>query len=357
MKWQIVSWCIWHMGFEKNISRLMGFFLGGGKWVSTKNEAVRKKSGVERNLLYSNVAYDSAFRTMESECDDILIPFVNYLFCESYRDDAVVSRMRNEQFSGGRNHSSQKRITDSNFRITQDGVSKSYHLECESKPYDGSLLVRFFEYDSQIAKADSDIEFSKLKVRIPNAGLLLLRGPDSVPDRVCIEIETPEGSVSYHVAVVKESDFTIDKIFEKRLYLMIPFYIFNYEKDLSDINKDEDRIKALKDFYKDIIAKLDEEHEQGRLSALSHGVIIRLTHSVIHKFLMKYKNVQKKVGDVMGGEVLDLPEIRIAHEAEARGMMKERVRSEAERKTLQAEIDALRKENERLKRNAAKIKS
>ena len=82
-----------------------------------------------------------------------------------------------------------------------------------------------------------------------------------------------------------------------------------------------------------------------RLSTLSHGVIIRLTHSVMHKFLMKHKKVQKKVGDVMGGEVLDLPEIRIAHEAEARGLKK----GEEERKKLKAENEALRREIDRLK--------
>ena len=43
------------------------------------------------------------------------------------------------------------------------------------------------------------------------------------------------------------------------------------------------------------------------MSALSYDAIIRLTYRVAYKLTMKQDNVQKKVGDVMGGKVLDLP--------------------------------------------------
>ena len=45
----------------------------------------------------------------------------------------------------------------------------------------------------------------------------------------------------------------------------------------------------------------------GSLSAVSYDAIIRLTYSVAYKLTMKQDNVQRKVGDVMGGKVLDLP--------------------------------------------------
>ena len=54
-----------------------------------------KKAG---SGLYSPTPYDDAFRTMESECDDLLIPLVNYFFNESHGSDAVVTRLRNEHF-------------------------------------------------------------------------------------------------------------------------------------------------------------------------------------------------------------------------------------------------------------------
>ncbi len=126
----------------------------------------KKKS--KENLLLSDIAYDDAFRTMETECDDLLIPFVNFLFKENYGKDAVIIRLQNEQFIEHENHSDSKRITDSNFEINQNGISKKYHLECESKVYDGTILVRFFEYDSQIALAGAERDGAELKPKVPS---------------------------------------------------------------------------------------------------------------------------------------------------------------------------------------------
>ncbi len=50
------------------------------------------------------------------------------------------------------------------------------------------------------------------------------------------------------------------------------------------------------------------------MSSLSKDVIISLINKVSYKRLMKQKQTQKKVGDLMGGKVLDLDIIR-AHDA------------------------------------------
>ena len=81
----------------------------------------------DRDPMYSATPYDDAFRTMEGECDDLLIPLVNYFFNESYDSDAVVTRMRNEHFIENPYGSEQKRITDSYFSITSKETIKKYH--------------------------------------------------------------------------------------------------------------------------------------------------------------------------------------------------------------------------------------
>ncbi len=53
--------------------------------------------------------------------------------------------------------------------------------------------------------------------------------------------------------------------------------------------------------------------------SVSLSAIIKLTYSVAYKITMKQDNVQKKVGDVMGGKVLDLPEFRIYDQGKAEG--------------------------------------
>ena len=261
----------------------------------------------KNSTLYSDIAYDDAFRTLESLCDDIVIPFVNHMFGENYSQRAVITRLRNEHFVEGRGGKGEKRITDSSFVITENNVGKRYHLECESKKYDGSILVRIFEYDARIALENADTEPDKIIVKFPNTGVLMLRSTNRTPDKALIEIKLPnEKQMSYEVPVLKVSDYTIDEIFEKKLYMLIPFYIFVYEKDLESINEDEQKQTELLEVYSKITEKLKLEMNSGNLSGRSYGAIINMIRSVSYKLTMNWDNVQKKVGDYMGGKVIEI---------------------------------------------------
>ena len=288
--------------------------------------------------IYSATAYDDAFRTMEGECDDIVIGLVNHMFGEKYDKTAVITRLRNEHFVELEDGPGKKRITDSSFEIRSGNVSKKYHVECESKEYDGTILVRIFEYDAQIALDNANRSLDKIHIKFPNTGLLLLRGSDRAPEIAGIEIELPGGKqAAYDVPIVKVSDYTIEDIIDKRLFMLIPFFIFNYEDELKDMNDSEERLDGLIETYADIFDRLAHELDNGSLSVLSYSAIIRLTHSVALKLTQKQGNAQRKVGDMMGGKILDLPEIRIYHEGLAKG--------EQERKELKTENEHLRAKN------------
>ena len=306
-----------------------------------ENENVKKVDPV-----YSETAYDDAFRTMEGRCDDLLIPFVSHMFKENYGKDAVVKRLRNEHFVEHGDGSEEKRVTDSHFEIIYRRISKKYHLECESSEYDGTILVRIFEYGSQIGKDLAEKNAYNLKVSFPKSGLLMLRSSAGTPDKAQISITVPEWkSVSYDVPIVKISDYTIEDIFREKLFMLIPFYIFNYESRLPEIDKSDEALDQLLEDYKGVFNRLKEEQERGNLSALSYSAIIKLTHSVAYKLTMKQDNVQKKVGDFMGGKVLDLPEFKIFEQ----GVVKGRVEGKAEeRRKLEEENAQLKMRIEEL---------
>lgn len=315
---------------------------------------MEEKNEKQADPVYSESAYDDAFRTMEGKCDDLVIPFVGHMFNENYGSDAIIRRLRNEHFVEHENGSEEKRITDSRFEIVYKEVTKKYHLECESKKYDGTILVRIFEYDSQIAKTSATNSLSELNVSFPNSGLLLLRSPQNAPESASINISVPTGEVvSYEVPIMKMSDYTIDDIFQKRLFMLIPFYIFNYEDQLSSIDRSKEELDNLLKVYGHLFDRLEMEQKIGNLSALSYSAIIKLTHSVAYKLTMKQNNVQKKVGEFMGGKILELPEFKIFEQGVLKGKEEGKVEGkaegEAERKKLQAENDELRKELEELK--------
>ena len=250
----------------------------------------------EDSSKVSATAYDDAFRIMEEKCDEILLPFINYFFDEYYDENAVVTRLRNERFAV-----LEKRITDAYFSIEQDGIKKTYHIECESGKYDGSILIRMFQYISMIAVDESTQDHFKVRSRYPNTGLLVLREKGDPPKKAIFEIELPNGKmVSFDAPIMRESDFTVDMMFEKKLYLMLPFFMFNMEKDFDEIYQTPDRIRELNSYVYEVINRVKNE-PQSRLSQRSKGVIIRLIKNVTAKLTMKYE----KKAEGNGMEVLE----------------------------------------------------
>ena len=88
-----------------------------------------------REDSYRHTAYDDAFRSIETECDDALIYLVNHMFGEDYDGTASVIRLRNEHFVENRGKQDEKRITDSHFRIRFHEQEKNYQIECESSGF------------------------------------------------------------------------------------------------------------------------------------------------------------------------------------------------------------------------------
>lgn len=82
---------------------------------------------------------------------------------------------------------------------------------------------------------------------------------------------------------------------------------------------------------------------------MSYSVIIKLIYSVAYKLTMKQENVQRKVGEMMGGKVLDLPEIRIYKQAKAE--------DEAIIKGLEEKNRGLEDENRMLREENARLRS
>ncbi len=83
---------------------------------------------------------------------------------------------------------------------------------------------------------------------------------------------------------------------------------------MPEIDADSKKADILISEYEDILNRLDQQVENNALSSFSRGVIIKLIREVNEKLTNKYRNVNKRVGDYMGGKVLDLDIIK-AHDA------------------------------------------
>lgn len=248
--------------------------------------------------------YDGAFRTILNDCRKLIIPVINEIFGEEYTGEEEIQFFPNEHFLDQQDKAAKERITDTNFTVFGK-IQKKYHIECESSLPDGRIAIRLFEYDAQIALDEGKVTEETLTVTFPNTAVLYLRTYKKTPDKMKYVIVTPGGTVQYDVPIMKVQTYSLDDIFKKRLLMLIPFYIFSHEKGFPEYNSNEKKLEELKAEYQSILERLEELEQQGAIGAFDKRTIIELSGDVIKEITQRYKNVQKVVGDLMIGALIE----------------------------------------------------
>lgn len=259
--------------------------------------------------------YDGAFRTILNDCRKLVIPVINETFGETYTGEEEIQFFPNEHFLDRQNEADKERITDTNFTVF-GRIPKKYHIECESSLPDGRITIRLFEYDAQIALDEGKVTEETLTVTFPNTAVLYLRTYKKTPDKMKYVIVTPGGTVQYDIPIMKVQKYSPDDIFEKRLLMLIPFYIFSHENSFPEYDSNVQKMEELKAEYRVILERLDELEQQGVIGAFDKQTIIELSGDVIKEIAQKYKNVQKGVGDMMSGALIETSARRLKNEAE-----------------------------------------
>lgn len=270
------------------------------------------------DIRITNTPYDDVFRTLLNDCSSLIIPVINEVFGEHYTGKEKVIFAPNEHFLNQQGGNEEERITDSSFRILGE-VPKKYHLECQSST-DNSMLIRFFEYDTQIALDEGEIKENILTVTFPHSEVLFLRSNKSTSDKWKIRMMTPGGDVEYDILVMKLQRYTIEEIFEKKLLLLIPFYIFSHEKRFEEYEKDRTKLEGLQREYSRVKNKLEELLNQGIISEYTKCTIIDMSNKVLEHIAIKYQLVKEGVRLVMGGNVLEYEAKTIKREGLEQGL-------------------------------------
>lgn len=143
------------------------------------------------------------------------------------------------------------------------------------------MLVRMFEYGAQLALDGGEKEGNVLTVTFP-----------------CSTME-------YSIPVMKVKRYTIDEIFDKKLYFLIPFYIFTHESRFDDYEADESKLAVLLNEYRRIVNNLEQLQEAGELDTFTRQAIIDMGKKVVRHLAINKKKIVEGVEDIMGGKILD----------------------------------------------------
>lgn len=269
-------------------------------------------------MLLVNTPYDDVFRTLSNDCSELLIPVINDVFHEHFTGNEKIVFLPNEHFINQQNGQERERITDTFFKI-YGKETKQYHIECQSTD-DANMLVRMFEYDTQIALDHGKIKDSTLTVHFPNSAVFFLRSSSGTPDIMYVRMVTPGGELTYSLPVMKMKDYTLDEIFAKNLLFLIPFYIFVHESRFAVYNKDKAKLQLLLKEYENIKNRLEALCLQEEISEFTRQVILDMSNKVLEHIARNYHKIQKGVKSVMGGKILDYEAKRILNRGIAQGI-------------------------------------
>ena len=300
-----------------------------------------------KNDSPSSTPFDDAWRTLTVRTSRLLIPLVNEIFGENFSDSATVTLLPNEHFLPTEDGKGKKRITDTSFTIQADNSpllpgdrflisdgakSKHYLVECESTPVTGALLVRIFEYAIKTGvDQEQFLKGKTLTISIPRLAVISLRSTRNTPDEMEILLSSEGGQLTIPVHVLKLSDYSKDEIFNKKLYLLLPFFLFQYENRFQQIQEDEELFHAMLEEFQSIFQRIDalvpaemESESNSLIDLFASKTLREMTHTVVDGLAAKYPKIRNGVNYVVGGNIIEFEAYNIKREGIQEGWEKGR---------------------------------
>ena len=270
-------------------------------------------------IAISSTPYDDVFKSLLYGPGNLVIELINEMFGTHYTREDKITFHQNEFLS----QKEGKKIDDSNFTISSLRFSKDYHIECQSYG-NGEISVRLFEYDIDIAIDNSTIEDGTLTVRLPQSGVLFLRGKGKRSGIKVRLIAPNDKEVSYEVKTLYMRDYTVDDLLEKDLYFLFPYFLFTYDQSPEMIEKDEELRKKFEQDLKKIVKKLKDDQMSGKLNSAACSMVYSLTRELLKRDTNKYSKMKAEVKGIMGGEPIEAVKLyqKGLNEGMAKGMAK-----------------------------------
>ena len=159
-----------------------------------------------------------------------------------------------------------------------------------------------------------------------------------------VQVNIPgQTTFTYEVPIIKAQKYSLDEIFEKKLFLLLPFYIIRYEEMLKNqvdknVSEKKAEIEQLVKEYESIVERMEQafwvnDEEGRRLCAELEEIMKHLAEFLCQE----NEEVKKKIGGaIMGGTAWKTLGERI-EEAEQEKVKEEKKRVKAEQEKAQAE--------------------
>lgn len=288
--------------------------------------------------------FDDVFKTICTYMLPLLIPVVNELFGTNYAmDKEEMERYAEEHMklaeSDDESPKVAKIISDTYIRLG----NILYHVECQSTE-DGDILIRILDYNMRIAFDNVAVDSGNgdLIVQLPHAILLMLRGGTANKTKKTerhIKYIYEEQKIKVPIQVMHVQAYTMEDIFKKKLYFLIPFYVLRYEKEFNRISENIENSIEKQEKYDTIYSELKrfsglalEACNKKELSEYYLQTLAVLYRKVVKLVAYKFEEDRKeRLVNTMDGQVLEIPWIKEMQKKFQEGRQAEMANTERER--------------------------
>ncbi|MCR5520625.1 MAG: hypothetical protein K6F44_01790 [Lachnospiraceae bacterium] len=286
---------------------------------NTWSRVLQGNSGGENSAKEEqSTIFDDVFMTICERMPILLIPLINEAFGMDYSEDEEIIPLRDEH------HLPEKKIiTDAYIRIRKD----KYHIECQSNDH-VCMITRMFEYDTVIALESKLIKEDCVELEYPASCVVYLRGIGKTGRKKVLRLKFPDGSVcEYRPDIIEVAAYSLDEMFDKKLLLMLPFYLVRYEDVLNKNDPDSADLQTLLNETKQMI---DCINGQTRASVEFDVDLVDLIKKIADYLCRTADRNKERLGEVMGGKVLELASDRLKAEGRMEGRAEGRMEGRAE---------------------------
>ena len=129
--------------------------------------------------------------------------------------------------------------------------------------------------------------------------------------------------ILYRVPILRAQNYTVDSIIEKRLLILLPYHILRYESFLKNSGNNTKKLEQLLADYQKISDAL-EQCMDDKKSSLYIDLITLIEKIADHIIPKENEKVRERLGDLMGGKILQLESERLRELGEAKGRVEGR---------------------------------
>ena len=290
---------------------------------SKEIEEIIRNNGLPEEISTETQLWDLIIKKATYSSPKLLFPLIYEIYGKKYPEDSSVVPLSTE-YSVER--SDTKEIStikaDLTFCVNESDI---YHFECEIT-YNGLITIRMFEYDISIALEHASFaEHAVWEIEFPQSCVLYIRNHRSLPDFHEAIVKFADGQkVRYRIPIIQAKKYTVDRIFEKRLLILLPYHILRYEHFLKHNGTNSKKVKHLLDDFREINRKLEETSEKEQKSHLYMDMIV-LIEEIADYIIPEDNEIRKGLGEIMGGKILKLRSEELLEQGEARGEARGRI--------------------------------